>query len=287
MNNGWTNNTLADIEVLWKKRQRELYAEIPKPRFTQRDILERRGHNTSFKSKKARLTRTLSTPSTSTRKSSDHYPRPQMETLATVSENTPITHKFRFYEQPPARRREIKQNRSNSNSNSSSSEKGPDDSPPKHAAGEATGKRRVSYSIRGVDNRDMQANTLETLTYAIDIAENAQRDTRAALAYQSLSQPLPDIRKIEPNLFDEDEDESKDGSPSPDDKPTQYRSRSSSVAEHPRKCARVEVPEPKSPRPADGNAEKPSSPPPSPVTAAAQAIMMFFNDHYAAKPQSK
>lgn len=290
MSNGWTNSTLHDVEALWKKRQRELYAEIPKPRFTQKDILERRAQqNASAKSKKAKLTRTFSTPSslsspTTTRKPTDDSYSTHTETLP---DNTPTTHKFRYYEQPPVRKREVKQARAAGIREKCLGEKRADNKSDT-GTGPAEKSNNVLFSVRSDGGRpDEQANTLETLTYAIDIAENAQRDTCTAFSYQSFSQPLPDIEHIEPNLCDEEEAQDDGNDKSSDGKSIRCRSRSPSVAESPKKCARLDIMEPKLPQAIAGNTEKPTSPPPSPVTAAAQAIMMFFNDHYSAKPQSK
>ncbi|ORZ10804.1 hypothetical protein BCR42DRAFT_357603 [Absidia repens] len=40
--NGWENNTLMDIESFWKERQRQLVDELPVPKLSQRDILDNR-----------------------------------------------------------------------------------------------------------------------------------------------------------------------------------------------------------------------------------------------------
>ncbi|KAI8977498.1 hypothetical protein BDF20DRAFT_875222 [Mycotypha africana] len=70
MNQGWESSTFGDVQQLWKKRQQRLIDELPKPRFTQRDIIDKRVYIPSpgakhAKTKKARLTRALSSPITS------------------------------------------------------------------------------------------------------------------------------------------------------------------------------------------------------------------------------
>ncbi|SAL95956.1 hypothetical protein [Absidia glauca] len=98
LRNGWENNTLLDVESLWKERQRQMIDALPTPRFTQRDILdnrtlhphyhyrpsinglstttppfiskkrsqhERRHSYQQEQKKKAKLTRSFSTPTTS------------------------------------------------------------------------------------------------------------------------------------------------------------------------------------------------------------------------------
>ncbi|KAI8975021.1 hypothetical protein BDB01DRAFT_705367, partial [Pilobolus umbonatus] len=42
MNQGWEGSTLPDVEQLWRERQERQLKDLPKPRFTQRDIIDRR-----------------------------------------------------------------------------------------------------------------------------------------------------------------------------------------------------------------------------------------------------
>lgn len=69
MNQGWETSTLLDVEQLWKQKQQKLIKEIPKPRFTQRDIIDKRVYIPSpgarhAKAKKSKLVRTYSNPPT-------------------------------------------------------------------------------------------------------------------------------------------------------------------------------------------------------------------------------
>ena len=66
LHHGWQSNTLIDVELMWKRKQRQMYSEIPTPRVTQQDILDKRTQVPSArtsKAKRARLTRTMSAPS--------------------------------------------------------------------------------------------------------------------------------------------------------------------------------------------------------------------------------
>ncbi|KAI9480916.1 MAG: hypothetical protein EXX96DRAFT_502222 [Benjaminiella poitrasii] len=72
MNQGWEKSTLPDVEQLWKQKQQKIIEELPKPRFTQRDIIDKRASSStginkyySNKAKKAKLLRTFSTPTAS------------------------------------------------------------------------------------------------------------------------------------------------------------------------------------------------------------------------------
>ncbi|KAF1798973.1 hypothetical protein FB192DRAFT_1332609 [Mucor lusitanicus] len=44
LRNGWEKNSLGDVECFWKQRQRRLIKEIPIPRFTQQDIIDKRSY---------------------------------------------------------------------------------------------------------------------------------------------------------------------------------------------------------------------------------------------------
>ncbi|CAO3698515.1 unnamed protein product [Rhizopus stolonifer] len=64
LHNGWESNTLCDVECLWKQKQKKLIRDIPVPRFTQQNIIDKRTYIQSchkFKRSKL-LTRSLSSP---------------------------------------------------------------------------------------------------------------------------------------------------------------------------------------------------------------------------------
>ncbi|KAI9030007.1 hypothetical protein CLU79DRAFT_677874, partial [Phycomyces nitens] len=42
LKNGWEKNGLQDVEGMWKERQKKIVDQIPTPRMTQRDIIEKR-----------------------------------------------------------------------------------------------------------------------------------------------------------------------------------------------------------------------------------------------------
>lgn len=67
MTQGWETSTLLDVEQLWKQKQQKLINELPTPRFTQRDIIDKRVYIPSpgaryAKAKKTKLVRTYSNP---------------------------------------------------------------------------------------------------------------------------------------------------------------------------------------------------------------------------------
>lgn len=200
MKQGWETSTLLDVEQLWKQKQERLINEIPKPRFTQRDIIDKRAYIPSAgarhaKAKKAKLTRTYSNPTPQHQQSIEHKPTlyfhhynheqkqhceyPVIDSPSS-SDNENTTHnKFEKYQSPPVR------------------------------------------------------NSLDYLSYAIAMTEeNENLNQEPAIVLSS--QPLPDISEIEPNLIEETE-----------------------------KTEESEV--------------NIISPPSSPTTSAAKAIMMFVN----------
>ncbi|KAG2238012.1 hypothetical protein INT48_002575 [Thamnidium elegans] len=69
LNNGWENNTLGDVECFWKQKQRQSIRDIPTPRFTQQDIIDKRSYIQASGAKYAKarryrlLNRSLSNPS--------------------------------------------------------------------------------------------------------------------------------------------------------------------------------------------------------------------------------
>ena len=77
MNQGWEKSNFLDIEQLWKQKQQKAINQLPKPRFTQRDIIDKRIYIPSpgaTKSKKIKLERTCSSPNlTSSGKKTLHF----------------------------------------------------------------------------------------------------------------------------------------------------------------------------------------------------------------------
>ena len=69
LNNGWENNTLGDVECFWKQKQKQSMRNIPIPRFTQQDIIDKRSYIQASGAKHAKarryrlLNRSLSNPS--------------------------------------------------------------------------------------------------------------------------------------------------------------------------------------------------------------------------------
>lgn len=61
MNQGWENSTIFDVEQLWRQKQQNMMNNLPRPRFTQQDIIDKRVYVP--KSKKSKLCRTYSSPS--------------------------------------------------------------------------------------------------------------------------------------------------------------------------------------------------------------------------------
>lgn len=92
-------------------------------------------------------------------------------------------------------------------------------------------------------------------------------------AVTSSSQPQPDVSHIEPNLFDEQEDG-----------PTFINNSRENDSQETWSFSNDTDPKQRRSSDARSGMETESdgpSPPSSPVTAAAQAIMMFVNDHFA------
>lgn len=57
MNQGWENSTIFDVEQLWRQKQQKMINNLPRPRFTQQDIIDKRVYV-----KKQKLFRTHSSP---------------------------------------------------------------------------------------------------------------------------------------------------------------------------------------------------------------------------------
>lgn len=132
-------------------------------------------------------------------------------------------------------------------------------------------------------DRGYSGNSLEALSYAIEMTEGDI----------SQSQPLPDTSRVEPHLSSQDDSRTHSSWSQADDMDTDSHPRSE------RKTVDDETPNasdtyhrsPSAPSrddDSDGSAEGPleRSPPSSPITAAAHAIMMFVNGYGHSKPAS-
>ncbi|KAF7732769.1 hypothetical protein EC973_000041 [Apophysomyces ossiformis] len=237
MKNGWERNTLTDVEYMWRQRQQRLVNEIPTPRFTQQDIIDRRYCN-STRAKRARLTRSLSNPTRFWPSVTDD-PVPTLKyrqkSPSKSTNGQQQTYYFHHYHQYA---RDLW-------------EKKPD---------VMIHPVKRSRSITDEEEKEQQSpnimrNSLDYLSYAIAMTEN--QDNEAS------SQPLPDISRIEPNLLDNDEEDNElKGGEAMSYTYTQDNTIGSPSNLH---------------LSASSSAEP--SPPSSPVTAAAQAIMMFVNSH--------
>lgn len=218
MREGWESSTLLDVEQLWKQKQQQSIKKIPKPRFTQRDIIDKRSYIPSpgarhAKAKKAKLVKTYSDP------------------LMDSSSRSSTLH---FHHYNHGKKRQPKKHNSGILSlvdgNSSSTPPSPSYSSCSEGEHEQRHEERKndgSSSSQQKEYIDLKEppvrNSLDYLSYAIAMTEREEG---------SSSQPLPDICEIEPNLLDKDEEE----------------------------------------------VEKLISPPSSPITSAAKAIMMFVNN---------
>ncbi|GAA5803264.1 hypothetical protein EDC94DRAFT_606806 [Helicostylum pulchrum] len=108
LNEGWETSTLLDVEQLWKQKQKKSIREIPKPRFTQRDIIDKRVFIPSpgakhAKVKKAKLVRTYSNPITNSKPALyfhhyKHAPKQQQE--STDSSSSDCENPTRYIAQP-------------------------------------------------------------------------------------------------------------------------------------------------------------------------------------------
>ncbi|KAI8883655.1 hypothetical protein K501DRAFT_219059 [Backusella circina FSU 941] len=239
LNHGWESSTLLDVEQLWKQKQQKLVSVLPKPRFTQRDIIDKKVFIPSpsakyQKSKRQKLLRTYSQPSLnipkrrSSKTNIESTPKsPQTDSLPPIQQDLiqhqkPPSHRhhneekdalyFHHYRRTPSPAWEDPAIDNHSSFSSSSSE---------------GGAIPVS-SVR---------NSLDFLSYAIAITENNNNHPECDYNEEEpiySSQPLPDVSNLSPNLNDEELS-------------------------------------------APGNSEEPPSPPSSPATSAAKAIMAFVN----------
>lgn len=323
LHNGWENSTLIDVELKWKKRQKKLYNEIPTPRFTQQDILDKRGQFSSAKIKKAKLTRTYSTPLISTRdpyrKRKHRHPAPEIyhnndnqhhyqhhpvsssTTISTATEpNTMTTQQF-----PESVTQDNTTTIPNavvssttddiSLDNNCTMNEQPSSSSPTMPSSQKSPCQQPADGD-GADDAFMTTATtppvkssLDFLSYAIEMTEGSNalpsspqpplEDTRMGDGLSS-SQPQPDISRIAPTLCDEDEDDvggSQERSTLQNGKWERKRTRS--FQNDDRHGGRYSG--------AETESDDQLSPPSSPVTAAAHAIMMFVNERYSIDRNSK
>lgn len=246
MNQGWEKSTLLDVEHLWKQKQQQCIKELPKPRFTQRDVIDKRIYIPSpgarqAKAKKAKLVRTYSNPSKWPSEPKENHPN------YTKKNTNPLC--FHHYnQQAPIHRLSIsdddltdnehRQHGSPSTVTMSSciEEDDDDDDNDNDEYDEVTANGRPLH-VR---------NSLDFLSYAIAMTEKAESANIS-------SQPLPDISEMEPNLMD-----------------VKYEEGDHSDVEH------LDI--------ADKSQD---SPPSSPVTSAAKAIMMFVNSQTPSTANNK
>ncbi|KAI8384652.1 uncharacterized protein BYT42DRAFT_612337 [Radiomyces spectabilis] len=247
--NGWEKNTLFDVESLWKQRRRQLINDIPTPRFTQQDIIDKRayfpstGARTAKHIKKAKLTRSLSSPASA---SNEEF---SMDTLAMAcatigykSRNATLRRKSH----PPSRSKTIAVDtvthfpNHSLPQNLSTRQTVPYERKLWHhsAGGKSTFDHdHSSFDAANVpfttDEEPQVKNSLDFLSYAIAMRE--ERDDHNI----TQSQPLPEPCSSQEIDIDD-----------------QGRMTLSS---------------------GDTESEDTMSPPSSPATAAAQAIMMFVN----------
>ncbi|KAF1796830.1 hypothetical protein V8B55DRAFT_1548068 [Mucor lusitanicus] len=219
LNQGWEKSTIFDVEQLWRQKQRKNINDLPRPRFTQREIIDKRMYIPSPGARQARakrdgLVRTLSNPI-------DSWPE---SSPALTSKKNQKQLYFHHYHQPTSKE--------TTNSSSSTT----DDNPDVHMHQKRSISAVDECPLITDDGKMPQVrNSLEYLSYAIAMTEK-QDSSNSNIMY--CSQPLPDISEMEPNLMD-----------SEDQDPVEELSITSNA-----------------------------SPPSSPTTSAAKAIMMFVNN---------
>ncbi|KAG0168289.1 hypothetical protein DFQ30_004977 [Apophysomyces sp. BC1015] len=230
MKNGWERSTLTDVEYMWRQRQQQIVKEIPTPRFTQQDIIDKRYCYLS-RAKRARLTRSLSNP---TRywpsPTDDNSPTKSRRKSPPKSSSGPQTYYFHHYHQYA---RDLWDKR-------------PVSSQPVYRSHSITDKEN---EMEDEEAPNGMRNSLDYLSYAIAMTESQD--------HEASSQPLPDVSRIEPNLLDDNDDEEEMTH-------TYTQTALGSPSKIPLSTAAPSA-EP--------------SPPTSPVTAAARAIMMFVHSH--------
>ncbi|KAI8084026.1 uncharacterized protein B0P05DRAFT_585799 [Gilbertella persicaria] len=177
LRNGWQTNTFGDVEYFWKQRQRQTIKEIPVPRFTQQDIIERKTCQLAKRGRPSKANSALnrSTPSLSINKK-QHAIKKQQFASQHESIHQPTYH-FHHYDQEnwntdkPGR---LTRNYSVSSFDESRVPSDPDDEP------------------------SIVNNSLDYLSYAIAMKEH-QRER------QNSEQMIE-----EPTLLEDDEDEDED-----------------------------------------------------------------------------
>lgn len=129
LNNGWENNTLVDVECFWKQKQKQSMRNIPIPRFTQQDIIDKRSYIQASGAKHAKtrryrlLNRSLSASSTQDKKRDFHSNTAQSFSAPSSFINTTntksITKKARRKSNPISSSQRYDHSSSSSSSNSS------------------------------------------------------------------------------------------------------------------------------------------------------------------------
>ncbi|OBZ84890.1 hypothetical protein A0J61_07064 [Choanephora cucurbitarum] len=174
MNQGWESSTLLDVEQLWRQKQQKFISDLPKPRFTQRDIIDKKvvmpSSGTKHQSKKAKLMRTYSFPAEKRKTIRQHYPSHSQPIYLMSNSLQPPTHT----PLPPTSMPPVSPDTSSSLSS---------------AMEEEDHFQCPSPPMR-------LRNSLDYLSYAIAMTEQQQPS----------SQPLPDVSEVEPHLTEEEED---------------------------------------------------------------------------------
>ncbi|ORZ01238.1 hypothetical protein BCR43DRAFT_486605 [Syncephalastrum racemosum] len=273
LQNGWEKNTLIDIELLWKREQRRSLETIPTPRFTQQDILEmcdRRARH------KAASSRNLLPPGTR-----PPLGRPRKNRLARSLSSSGCQQQQQQQQQQQDQHDQHDQQEQQAQQQLSKrgrkkARKLSDDS-------QSTIHSQEEHPIYRPLDRGYSGNSLEALSYAIEMTEG---DT-------SQSQPLPDTSRVEAHLSSPDDSRTHSSWSQGEDMETDNSSRverkiaddetlngSDSYRRSPSAPSRDDD--------SDESIEGPSesSPPSSPITAAAHAIMMFVNGYGQSKPAS-
>ncbi|KAI8638020.1 hypothetical protein BD408DRAFT_447172 [Parasitella parasitica] len=209
LNQGWEKSTIFDVEQLWRQKQKRNIHNLPRPRFTQREIIDKRMYIPSPGARQARakrdgLVRTLSNPT--------DWPE-----CSSVPKKSQKQLYFHHYYQPKAIDNAEFEIPSSNQRYDSSIEEG----------SSATDDEKIPQ-VR---------NSLDYLSYAIAMTEKKGSNDNSSNSFMFSSLPLPDISELEPNLIDNDKEQVEDLS-----------------------------------------ITNKISPPLSPTTSAANAIMMFVNN---------
>jgi hypothetical protein len=249
MKQGWETLTLLDVEQMWKQKQQKMMNELPKPRFTQRDIIDKRVYIPSpgarhARAKKAKLIRTYSVPSTSAVVVEDDDDSFSSTNRIINSSSKPNTTLY-FHHYHHNNQQHQWYHSSSHHMDSTSSSYSSDD------GGEHTSSRKYITTPTQPPAR----NSLDYLSYAIAMTEEAEHNNIPPVI--SSSQPLPDISEIEPNLI------------------IDHQQKIPTVGKKLDAITELDV--------ASNNDN--NSPPSSPATsAAAKAIMMFVNSSSSSQP---